>query len=130
MPLAVGHNERGWIVVRGSGCLTIEEMIGLIRTVRGQVQHRMTPMLFDARGATTDASDDDMRRAVEVVRQAQMRGPRGHVAIVADDDQLYERMLSYEAGCGDIGVRVIRVFRQRADAERWLGIVSAARHFR
>ena len=70
------------------------------------------------------------QRAVNAVREAQAQGPRGHLAIVADDDRLYERMLSYEARCGDIGVRVIRVFRQRADAERWLDIMSAARHFR
>jgi hypothetical protein len=64
------------------------------------------------------------------VREAKAQGPRGHVAIVAPDDVLYARMLLYEAGCADAGVRVIRVFRQRADAERWLDIVSAARHFR
>jgi hypothetical protein len=38
-------------------------------------------------------------------------------------------MLLYEAGCADVGVRVIRVFRHLPDAERWLEIVSAARHY-
>jgi hypothetical protein len=49
--------------------------------------------------------------------------------LVADDDALYSRMFLYEARCADIGVRVIRVFRQRPDAEYWLETVSAARHF-
>jgi hypothetical protein len=45
------------------------------------------------------------------------------------DDVFYARMLLYEARCADVGVRVIRVFRQLADADRWLDIVSAARHY-
>jgi hypothetical protein len=130
VPLRVDCNDRGWVVVYGSGCLTIDEMVNLIRTVRAEIAQRMTPMLVDARDATTSATDEDMQRAVAAVREAKAQGPRGHVAIVAPDDVLYARMLLYEAGCADAGVRVIRVFRQRADAERWLDIVSAARHFR
>jgi hypothetical protein len=52
---------------------------------------------------------------------------RGHVAIVASDDAIYNGMLRYETGCAVAGIRVIRVFRQLPDAERWLEIVSAAR---
>jgi hypothetical protein len=37
-------------------------------------------------------------------------------------------MLLYEAKCAEMGVRLIRVFRQSDDAERWLDIVSAARN--
>ena len=131
MPLSVVHDhESRWIRVRASGCITIDDMVNLIRTVRAQVAHRMTPMLFDATGATTDATDDDVRRAVDAVRQAIVRGGRrGHVALVADDDTFYERLLSYETACVDADVRVIRAFRLVADAERWLQIVSAARHF-
>jgi hypothetical protein len=39
-------------------------------------------------------------------------------------------MLLYETRCAEIGVRVIRVFRHRPDAERWLDAVASARHFR
>jgi hypothetical protein len=38
--------------------------------------------------------------------------------MVADDDMLYQRFLLYETECAEIGVRVIRVFRQLEDAER------------
>jgi hypothetical protein len=131
VPVDIAHDDdRRWIVVRGTGCVTIDEMVRVIQTARADVARRMTPLLFDARGATTDASEQDVALAVDAVRQASAQGPRGHVAIVADDDRLYARMLLYEARCADCGIRVIRVFRQLADAETWLTIVSAARHFR
>lgn len=130
MSLTVLDDEaRHWIVVRASGCVTIGDIVGLIQTVRADVARRMTPMLFDAIGATTDATEADVGLAVSAVRRAQRQGPRGHVAIAADDDVFYARMLGYEMECAEIGVRVIRAFRQLADAERWLQIVSAARHF-
>jgi len=40
---------------------------------------------------------------------------------------LFGRLLEYETRCAALGVRVIRVFRQYEDAERWLVIVSSAR---
>ena len=55
---------------------------------------------------------------------------RGHVAVAALDDAVFEGMLRYETRCAEIGVRVIRVFRLLGDAENWLGIVSAARDLR
>lgn len=54
---------------------------------------------------------------------------RGHVALVADDDNLYRCFLLYEARCHDAGVRVIRAFRQLPDAAKWLKIMSAARDY-
>jgi len=128
--LSVIHDDdRRWIVVRATGCVAIDELLNLIRTVRAQMAHRMTPMVFDARGATTTATEDDIHQAVDAVRRANANGLRGHVALVADDDTFYSRLLSYETECAEIGVRVIRAFRQLGDAERWLQIVSAARNF-
>jgi hypothetical protein len=105
-------------------------MLALIRTERATVEYQMWPMLFDARSATTDATDADVGEAVRSVGEAaQRQGTRGHVAIVADDDVFYARMLLYETQCAAIGVRVIRVFRHVQDAERWLTIVSVAQNF-
>ncbi len=101
-----------------------------MQTARADDAKRMVPLLVDARGATTDMPDTAVERAVVVVQQAIQRGPRGHVAIVADTDRLYDWMCRYETRCSEIGVRLIRVFRLRSDAERWLEAVSAARHYR
>ncbi len=90
----------------------------------------MMPLVFDARGATTEITEADIAQAVAVVREAAQRsGLRGHAAIIADDDRLFQRMLFYETRCAEAGVRLIRVFRLSRDAERWLEAVSAARHY-
>ena len=58
----------------------------------------------------------DVESAVNTVRETlRAQGLRGHVAVTADDDLFYERLLLYEARCADIGVRVIRVFRRLDD---------------
>jgi hypothetical protein len=123
--------SRKWVIARSTGELTIPDVLALIRTARADVEHRMWPMLFDAaRSATVRATEADLEQAVAAVAEAvQNQGPRGHVALVADDDTLYERMLLYETRCAEIGVAVIRAFRVLDDAQRWLEVVSAARYF-
>ena len=72
---------------------------------------------------------EDVDRAVAVVKHAiDTTGMRAHVAVATSDNRLYRWMLLYEARCAEIGVRLVRVFRQCDDAERWLDIVSAARN--
>jgi hypothetical protein len=67
---------------------------------------------------------------VHVVRRALAdEGLRAHVALVTSDDALYRWALEYEVRCAELGVRVIRTFRQRADAERWLAVLSTAGRF-
>jgi hypothetical protein len=122
---------RGWIVVRASGIIDIDDALHLIQTARASVNDRMIPMLVDAREAHGALSDQEIQRAVAAVdRATRLGGARGHVAIAASDDAVYAGMLRYESGCAEIGVRVIRVFRLLADAEHWLEIVSAARDLR
>src|ERR1700752_1634652 len=129
VPIDVARDEsRQWLIAKAAGILTIEEILEFMQVARASVDARMMPLLFDARGASTTATEADIDRAVAVVGTLTRQGPRGHVALVADTDRLFGLMLRYETGCAAIDVRIIRVFRQRADAERWLEIVSAARH--
>ncbi len=117
-------------MVRVTGVLGLDDVLRLIGSARADVEHRMWPMLFDARSATTTTTERDVEAAVVVVAEAvRSQGLRGHVALIADDDVLYARMLLYETRCAEAGVKVIRAFKQRPDAERWLAIVSAARYF-
>jgi hypothetical protein len=122
--------RRGWFIVHVAERLDIDETIQLIRTLRSSVADRMVPMIVDARDVRGRIADQDIERAVAAVREAvRVGGPRGHVAIATDDDGLYASMLRYEAACAEIGVQVIRVFRQLPDAEEWLEIISATRDF-
>jgi alpha-D-ribose 1-methylphosphonate 5-phosphate C-P lyase len=123
-------DAKTWVMVRVTGVLGLDDVLRLIGSARADVEHRMWPMLFDARSATTTTTERDVEAAVVVVAEAvRSQGLRGHVALIADDDVLYARMLLYETRCAEAGVKVIRAFKQRPDAERWLAIVSAARYF-
>jgi hypothetical protein len=121
---------RGWLIATASGSLTLDDVLAFLKTARADNNRRMMPLLFDARGATTDMSEADIEQAVAAVRRVAQQGDRGHVAVVADDDVLFRRMLLYETSCAAAGVRSIRVFQQRPDAECWLEAVSAARNYR
>jgi len=130
VPIAVERDlARGWIRARANGTLSIDDVLDFIRTVRGPIQMRMWPLLFDARSCRSSITVADVDRAVELVSSLvhDQHQRRAHVALVADDDGLYRWFLEYETRCGQLGVRVIRAFRQPEDAERWLEIVSAAR---
>jgi hypothetical protein len=129
VPITIARDaSRRWLRGRANGSISIEQVAGFLRTVRAPMELRMWPLLFDARGCTTSMTAADVDQAVAIVRKvAEARQRRAHVALVADDDRLYGWFLDYETRCAQLGVRVIRVFRQFEDAERWLDIVSAAR---
>ena len=131
VPITVRTDERRrWIIATVSDTLTLQDVLTVIRTARADIEHRMWPLLVDARTATTDMTEQQVDEAAAAVQRAvQTGGERGHVALATSDDRMYQRMLQYETRCAELGVRVIRVFRQRPDAEQWLALVSAARNF-
>jgi hypothetical protein len=112
---------------RATGALTLDLVLNFLRRARTDPDDRRWPLLFDATGATSTFTDDDIDAAVALVRRAfATGGARAHAAIIADDDELFRALLLYEAKCADAGIRVIRVFRRLADADRWLETVSAS----
>ncbi len=127
----VEDSGRQWLIATASGGLTLEDVLEFMKSARAPVERRMTPLLFDARGATTTMTAADVDEAAALAQKAvEQGGPRGHVALVAEDNWLYECMVRYETLCTEAGISLIRVFRQRADAELWLQTLSAARYFR
>ena len=129
MPIHVERDPHyHWLLATATGVISIEMVLNLLRTARAPIELRTMPMLFDASIATTSMTNADVTTAVDVARRADASGPRGHVALVAGDDRFYALLLSYEIQCADAGIRVIRVFRRRSDAERWLEVMSAARN--
>src|SRR5919202_4032096 len=98
------------LLARATGRLTLEEALTFIRTARASPDVETWPLLFDACGATTTITPDDVERLVGEIRNIVNHTviPRGHVALVADDDVLFERLLLYETRTSEIGVRIIR----------------------
>ena len=129
MPIQVETDpHHNWLLATATGVISIEMVLELLRTARAPIDRRMMPMLFDASSATTSMTEADVTAAVDVVRRANSSGARGHVALVTGDDRFFAVLLIYEIQCADAGIRSIRVFRQRGDAERWLEVMSAARN--
>jgi hypothetical protein len=130
VPITVERDrQRNWLIATATGVISIEDVVHLLRTARHSVDLRMRPLLFDASAATTSMGDGDVETATAIVRDAfAATGPRGHVALVTADDRFYAWLLMYEIRCADAGIRFIRVFRQRQDAEQWLSVMSAARN--
>jgi hypothetical protein len=129
MPIACVRDERRrWLLARATEALCLDELTDFLRTARAKAEDRMWPMLVDARACRTIMTEVDVDAAVAIVRAvAGRKERRAHVTIAADDTALSRWFLLYEARCAEAGVRVIRIFRQLEDAERWFEIVSAAR---
>ncbi len=130
MPIVVERDPvRHWLVATATGEISIDDILDLLKTARAPIALRMSPMLFDAIGATTSITGEEIGAAVELVRTTiATTGTRGHVALVADDQRFYQVLLTYEIGCAAIGARFIRVFQRRSDGERWLDVMSQARN--
>ena len=132
MPIALDRdNLRRQLMARVTGVLTIYETLEFLQTARADPAVETWPLIFDTRGATTSITLEEVEAAVAVVDAIRRASTisRGDVAILADDDRLYARMLLYETLLNEIGIRSVRAFRQAAAAERWLDIMQAARSF-
>ena len=132
MPIALERdNRRRQLMARVTGVLTIYEALEFLQAARADPAVETWPLIFDTRGATTTITPEEVEAAVALLDELRHTSTisRGHVAIIADDDRLYTRMLLYETLLNEVGIRSVRAFRQAEAAERWLDIMHAARYF-
>ena len=128
MPIALERDQhRRRLMARVTGVLSIHEALVFLRQTLADPAIETWPLMFDTRGSTTNMTPEDVETVVATVDEIRRRStiPRGHVAIVADDDRMYARMLLYETLLVEIGIRSVRAFRQWDAAERWLEIMDA-----
>jgi hypothetical protein len=79
--------------------------------------------LFDARGATTNVTAEQVRMLVQRAADTLRRIPVGPTAIVATDDVVFGMARMYAILTEEAGARV-EVFRDVESANRWLQEVS------
>ena len=77
------------------------------------------PELFDARGATTNITADQVRRLVRRAADTARKAPLGPTAIVADNDVAFGMARMYSILMEDVAGSV-SVFRDLGSARRWL----------
>jgi hypothetical protein len=120
MPITVERDDsRRLMVARAVGLVLPDELFEFVRRERNG-PYAGYALLFDATGARTRAEPADVQRLLnQVLTDAAVSGPRGPVAIVATED-IGELARTYEAASHGAGLHVIRVFRSRDRAQRWL----------
>ena len=132
MPISLERDiPRRRLLARATGVLTIADALEFLRRARGDPEIATWPLIFDARGATTTLTTDEVASAVDATLEIRRTStiPRGHVAIIADDNQMFERFCLYETRLFAIGIRIVRVFRNSDEAQRWLEVMHATRYF-
>jgi hypothetical protein len=132
MPISLERDiPRRRFLARATGVLTLADALEFLRTARADPETATWPLIFDARGTTTTVTTDEVESVVDATQE--IRGastiPRGHVAIIADDERMFERFCLYETRLFAIGIRILRVFRDCDEAERWLDVMHATRYF-
>jgi hypothetical protein len=81
--------------------------------------------LFDATGATTDLTADQVRALALRAQALRQKGPLGAVAVVATNDLAFGLARMYGLLCETVGAPA-GAFRTAAKAEEWLDRRSAA----
>jgi hypothetical protein len=122
MPLTWERDDaRRLFMGRVIGVLTTEDALAAIPTRSGE--YRLYRMLFDMRGATTSVMGADVRHVVaDLGAVISKDGPRGPVAIVADDPALFGMARMYATICDHAGLDNVQVFNSLDKATRWLGL--------
>lgn len=102
---------------RASGTVSLAEILDHLRTER-----QKTPgvrALFDATGATTNLTCDEVRQLAHNTSAMFEPGKLGPTAVVAPDSALFGMARMYEAFTGEM-LRPFQVFREVAPALAWL----------
>jgi hypothetical protein len=110
------------ILTHAEGLVTFEDL-GQHLDAEERDRGLELPELFDARGATTNVTTQQVRTLVYRAAATLRRIPLGPTAIVATDDLVFGMARMYAILTEDTGARV-EVFRDVESANRWLQEVS------
>jgi hypothetical protein len=113
----VDHARRR-VLTRADGLITFADI-----AAHSDAEMRDRPLgyqeLFDATGATTDLTAEQVQTMVQRAYQVFQKEPVGEVAIVATEPVMFGLARMYAILCEQTGPPA-EVFRTVADAEQWL----------
>jgi hypothetical protein len=119
MPIVLTPDVQPRLTVTASGDLTVADLAAFLRCERAR-DRRYGPVWLDATAARTTMSAADVEYLANLLIGAVTRsGPRGPLAIIAADDDLFGLLQVLQVLCQRRGIDV-RVFRADAAAEEWL----------
>jgi hypothetical protein len=125
MPITARIEATGTVYIRASGLVTYEDLRNFVWETRARPALG-SPQLFDARGAQTDLTVEQIRGLQNTVRDQFERGEIGPTAIVASAGSVFgldPMTQSYTVG----HAVQVRVFCEIASAEAWLSSLDADR---
>jgi hypothetical protein len=108
----------GRLLTHAEGLVTFDE-INAHLDVEQRDGNLDRPELFDARGATTDLTADQIRRLVRRAASMRRAGDVGPTAIVTNSDVVFGMGRMYSLLADGAGVAA-EVFRDLESATRWL----------
>jgi hypothetical protein len=119
----VDHARRR-VLTRAEGLLTL---VDIAAHADAETRERSPSYqeLFDATGATTDLTAEQVQAMVLRAYQAFQKEPIGEIAIVATEPVVFGLARMYAILCEQVGVTV-EVFRTVAEAEQWLDSRASA----
>ena len=121
MPVTtVRDDDKRLFVVTASGGVEFQELLAVLKETRGGDCSDYA-LLFDANAVTRLPGADFARDFVARVRTISETTPRGRVALVSSSNAIYGALRVYETFYELAGVGGTRVFRDMAEALRWLG---------
>lgn len=118
MPLqcTVSHGKR-LVLAIAQDKLLASDLVGYLFDLDRE-KARGYRQLFDIAGVTSLLSDERIEAFAEIVRERELNGPSGPLAIVARDPALARKARLFAEKAQ--GIRPIRVFAEQHDARRWL----------
>jgi len=129
MPITYERDDRRCrIQVRLTGVVTVEDLLAIVDRQAAEGTWHYS-LCYDARHVTKEAASsvDEVRRVLRhTVETSATHGDRGPVAIVTDNPADYTIVRMY-AALGAPQRITVEVFRDPADAIRWLDFVAPAR---
>jgi hypothetical protein len=113
--------QRKWLLTRATGPVSYEELVNHMLEVQ-QEGLLGYPQFIDGTSASIAFSEIDARRIVRSVQDLSVTQPFGPSAVLVSNDVVFGMSRMLEMLLGD--TMQVRTFRDRTEAEAWLGSAS------